>query len=359
MADFLNIGNLHQQILKSIAKLCDKNGDGKLEETNSDGVREISIFNQVRFEIKDNRFTFDGVEYNADGSIFVSDNKPSIFRLETLISSDFVQGLIAQALEKKELLIADKVAIKDGLLSNTPVFAPKQQEQKVNTKENFINVVKKYGVNPNDIDYNYWIPMIKSAAEKYKISEEIIMSIIARETHGSFKKHVISPKSDGINRAYGPMQVTKSTTADLCSKYRLDNVYNLLNPQLVQDTLYVEGTSDKKYNNPEQLRNECAKDDELGIKVGILCFESKYIKAVAKLKKVGEKKAISGLQDGSIELSDTEKRQCLREALKLYNGKYSYADDVIESIEKTMEFDISELKTGIIRKTPSFLIQSE
>ena len=119
----------------------------------------------------------------------------------------------------------------------------------------------------SDEDKNYWANIVKNVADKYNFSERVIVAIIAQES--TFQKNI------SVSSGAGPMQVTTSTTSDFYDSYRQNNVYKLLNPELLDDIMYEttpEGNKVLKYSTPRRLRNACAKDDELGVKVGVLCF---------------------------------------------------------------------------------------
>lgn len=65
MFDDININSL-DGIKKIIAKKCDQNNDGILQDTNK--LQEVSIFNKTCETIKGTTFIYNGQAYNADGT---------------------------------------------------------------------------------------------------------------------------------------------------------------------------------------------------------------------------------------------------------------------------------------------------
>ena len=129
------------------------------------------------------------------------------------------------------------------------------------------------------------------------------------------------------------------------------NIYKNMNEELLNDILYKKDKNGNfikdrkgdyilKYPTAKALRDACAKDDELGIQVGLLCFEMKYVKAVAQ-KKYGKAtyanipKVIDGIQAGEITLSENENKNAIKTALKNYNSVFqSYAATIVDSLEQ-------------------------
>ena len=195
-------------------------------------------------------------------------------------------------------------------------------------------MIKKCNQKENNIDVHYWAELIYNNAQKYNISEKLLIAIIAKETDGSYKKNV-----NGEFGA-GPMQVTQDTAEDLFDSYQAKYVYKFLNPELFDEIMNSNNTDNKKCNfsSPKDLRNACSKNDELGIKVGILCFQVKYVRVVAKFKNISVIAAIRKLKDGSLVLSPKEQEKCINLALQDYNGvpsskaKKQYATEVCDSL---------------------------
>ena len=292
------------------ARLADINKDGKLEKT--DKFDEISIFNQ---------------QYSR--------------AIE--VEQEFAEKLM--------ILKQDAIkSYKPKIIEPIPVEKP-DMESGVKTlvnpevSEMITNEAKKRGVNPDNVDIEYWSKRVSDAAEKYNIPEALLISIIGQETNGKFTKNINS--STGA----GPMQITGITTKDFFpSKGNgWTNIYKSMNEELVNDILYKKDKNGNfikdrkgdyvlKYPTPKALRDACAKDDELGIKVGLLCFEMNYVKAVAK-KKYGKAtyanipKVIKGIKSGEITLNENENKNVIKTALKNYNSVFnSYAATVIDSL---------------------------
>lgn len=65
---------------KTIATMCDKNGDGKLQSM----LGEVSIFNKVKSTVKGDTFQFEGKVYNKDGTInyIMKPTNESVFTIQ-------------------------------------------------------------------------------------------------------------------------------------------------------------------------------------------------------------------------------------------------------------------------------------
>ena len=200
---------------------------------------------------------------------------------------------------------------------------------------------RKKELNENDI--KYWSKKIDSVAKKFNIPEALLVSIIGQETN--FTKNINS--SNGA----GPMQVTLISVKDFFPTPKNDwnDIYKEMDEELLNDILYKKDNNGNfvknnkgeyilQYSTPKELREACSTDDELGIKVGLLCFEMKYVKAVAE-KKFGKAtfanipKIIKGIKDGSIKLSAAENKECIKTALKNYNSVFkTYANTLVDSL---------------------------
>ena len=293
-----------------IARLADANQDGKLEKT--DKFDEISIFNQ---------------KY-AKAMEFENDLKEKF----TIAEQDAIKSYEPKILDK--FYIQQKTEEKE-------TDAPQNPE----VTKMITNEARKRGVDINNIDIDYWTEKISDAAEKYNIPEVLLIAIIGQETNGKFTKNINS--STGA----GPMQITGITVKDFFpSKGNgWTNIYKNMNEKLLNDILYKKDKNGNfikdrkgdyvlKYPTPKALRDACTKDDELGIKVGLLCFEMKYVKAVAQ-KKYGKAtyanipKVIEGIKSGEITLNENENKNVIKTALKNYNSVFnSYAATVIDSL---------------------------
>ena len=221
---------------------------------------------------------------------------------------------------------------------------------------------KKRGVDKQSIDIAYWVEKIENVSEKYDVPPALLVSIIGQETNGKFDKNINS--SNGA----GPMQITTISIKDFFpeAKGNWYEIYKSMNADLLNDILYkkdeegnfikdAKGNNILKYASPQELRKACAENDELGMQVGLICFEMKYVKAVAK-KEYGRAtyanipKVIKGLKEGFIILDENEQKDVVRSALKNYNSVYnSYPKAVIDSLSH-YNFNYEDL--SLIGKEP-------
>ena len=299
-----------------IAKSCDKDQNGKLEKT--DKFDEISIFNAKYKEA-----ILQEKDYHVAKQDGISEYTPQV--KEHKESTGEVDPEIASK-------------IKDA-------YAGSIEMSYVNNMIN--NEAQKRGVSLEDIDTNYWAEKIFSVAREYGVPAALLVSIIGQETNGKFTKN------ENSKNGAGHMQITQITVADFFPKAEgnWNNIYKQMNEDLLNDILYKKDKNGNfikdrkgdyvlKYPTPKALRDACAKDDELGIKVGLLCFEMKYVKAVAQ-KKYGKAtyanipKVIDGIQAGEITLSENENKNAIKTALKNYNSVFqSYAATIVDSLEQ-------------------------
>lgn len=211
--------------------------------------------------------------------------------------------------------------------------------------EMVMSEAEKWNVEISNKLAEYWATKAEKVAKQYNIPSSLLISIISQETHGNFDKNI-----DSTNGA-GPMQVVKNSVKDFYPKAEgsRNEVYELLNPKLLDDVLYTNKNGQKKlrYSSPESLRNACAKDDEYGMKVGLLIFQMKYVEAVSKLKNISIKESIEKLKNKSIKLSEQENKTAIKIALANYNSVFqSYAPNVVDSLKKH-GFDFK--KSNLIR----------
>lgn len=169
----------------------------------------------------------------------------------------------------------------------------------------------------------------------------MILTIIGKESF--FEKNI------GNKNGQGPMGVTGIAVRSFFPtvKNNWHSIYKEMNEPLLNEILYKKDANGKfikdandnfvlKYKTPEELRDACSKDDELGIKVGTLLYQMNYASAVGEhnFKVANWKttlKAIKGLKDGSIKLNETDNKACLTTALKNYNSVFkSYASTAIK-----------------------------
>lgn len=196
-----------------------------------------------------------------------------------------------------------------------------------------VNEAKKWKVQIPPQLAEYWAIETEKVAKANKLPACFFISIISQETHGNFQKNINS------ENGAGPMQVVKSSVKDFYpgAEGNRNEVYKLLNSKLLDEVLYTNKNGQKKlrYRNTESLRNACTKDDEYGMKVGLLIFQMKYVEAVSELKNISIKESIKKLKNKSIKLSEQENKTAIKIALENYNSVFkSYAPNVIESLEK-------------------------
>ena len=210
-------------------------------------------------------------------------------------------------------------------------------------------VARHSDVKIKDVDVDYWAEKIYRVSSRYNIPAALIVGIIEKETNGKFTKNVNS--SGGA----GPMQMTTITCQDFFpgasgNRYEL---YKLMDKELVDSIVYTDvAHKTKRAGSPSALRNMAAQNDELGIKMGVLAFEMKFVEAVAKLKHVSVTNAIKGLQDGTIKLTETQSKQCVITALKNYNSVFkTYAPQVADSLQQ-MGMSFSRIPAAIKANKP-------
>lgn len=208
--------------------------------------------------------------------------------------------------------------------------------------------VRKYKgvINESDVNYEHWTQVIDTVAERYNVPKEIIVAIIGKETKGTFR-------SVNSSNGSGPMQITKISVKAFFPQAQGNwyDIFEQMDSDLLKDILYKKDANGKptkelRFSSPEELRDACSEDDELGVMVGLLTFEMKYAQAVAEKKFVGASwkttpMAINALKTNSLNMSESEVRECVRIAMKNYNGssnKNTYAKQVVDSLQN-MNFD--------------------
>ncbi len=183
----------------------------------------------------------------------------------------------------------------------------------------------------------YWANKAEKIAQKYGVPESFFISVISQETHGNFQKNI-----DSENGA-GPMQVTKISVDDFYPnvKDNRNSVYEKLNPKLLNEILYKPSLNGKKIlkfsgkNATKNLRDACAKDDEFGMKVGLLVMQMKFVEAVAKMRNLNIVETIDKLKSKKLKLSEQENKSAMKIALANYNSVFqSYSGNVITSMQK-------------------------
>jgi len=222
----------------------------------------------------------------------------------------------------------------------------KRKAKGINLISNMIEtaVAKHKDVNIKDVDVKYWANKINLVSTKYNFPASLIVGIIEKESNGKFEKNVDSPFGAG------PMQTTTITVQDFFpgAKGNRYELYKLLDSELVDSIVYTNAARKaKRAASADKLRDMAARNDELGLKMGVLAFEMKFIEAVADFKHINAKKAITGLQDGTVKLTEAQAKQCVTTALKNYNSVFKeYAEDVINSLQK-MGFKFQSIPKAI------------
>lgn len=278
-------------IKKDIAKKYDVNHDNKLDNT------EYSLFNK-EWQAHEKSLKAKNNSIFVAKQDAVKDYKPTIYR---------------------SLNVTKK--------SNSTQTAYEKNVKMV------VNEAKKWKVQIPPQLAEYWAIETEKVAKANKLPACFFISIISQETHGHFQKNINS------ENGAGPMQVVKTSVRDFYpdAEGNRNKVYKLLNSKLLDEVLYTNKNGQKKlrYRNTESLRNACTKDDEYGMKVGLLIFQMKYVEAVSELKNISIKESIKKLKNKSIKLSEQENKTAIKIALENYNSVFkSYAPNVIESLEK-------------------------
>lgn len=208
-------------------------------------------------------------------------------------------------------------------------------------KSSLANIMDKNKIDYTDADITYWADIIDKNAKASNLSKELLIALIQRET--SFQKCIASKTGNG------PLQVTSITVQDLFSDLNGGRLvhYNNMDKAMMDDILYKEdigGNKVPRFNSYKELHEACAKDDNLGIKVGIMCFKMKFVETVAQKKKISIADAISGLKDGSIDLSKSEQRFLIEKSLVNFNSVFTdeYAKEILDSIN-----DLTKNETGL------------
>lgn len=309
MSDPIFISQL-KGIEQLIARFCD-DGDGKLEEKNSKGVNEISLFNT---ELEAYR--------SGKQKVSIFENKEVAPRDATYVAPKFVpQPVRAKNADAKES--AENLKIRSWIETE----------------------VKKKGGDISKVDLPYWADRIERVAKTYNFPPELLTAIVAKES--GFEKNINSKSGKG------PMGVTGIACRAFFPgvKGNWHDIYKQMNEPLLNDVLYkkdsngnfvkdAKGNYVLKYKTPEQLRDACAKDDELGMKVGLLSFEMNYVSAFARKYYNGPTwktvpKAIDVIKTGQMKLNEKDNQKLVETALKNYNSVFSsYAPSVIDSLKR-------------------------
>ena len=224
--------------------------------------------------------------------------------------------------------------------------APKKEVAKseYNVEELISKEIEKRHL--KNVNISYWAPKIDHVASEFDISPSILTSIIAREA--AFRPNVIGRNNNGEIIGRGAMGQTGIAIKDFFPKQGRYELYNQLDSKLVDDILFKKdangnviknekGESVLKYSSHTELLKECAKDDELSIKIGALSYKFNFVKQVAK--ETGRKipAVIADLKSGKLELPKETNEKCIKQAIRGYNGSYlanSYMKDVVDSLQR-------------------------
>lgn len=251
--------------------------------------------------------------------------------------------------KKDDLMTQRYVAPQDNtrVARKEPIFPLQKASLKSANAVSTTDLIKKVAKGSN-IDFPYWENLINNLSQQHGLPREIIVAIIAKETGRTFTKNC-----DGGASGKGPMQITTAAVNAFfpTTKGNWNSYYKTMDNKLLSDTLYTDNSNKRlRYSSPQALRNACAKDDEYGIKVGILTFKMKYIEAIGSMKYsklAGWKrpeKVLNDMKQGNISLNSAQTKQCVRNAAVNYNGsskKQQYGDEIMKMLEE-MNFDFSQ-----------------
>ncbi len=182
-------------------------------------------------------------------------------------------------------------------------------------------------LNPAKIDFEYWSEKIYNVAKQNNVQPALLIAIMAQETNGKFDKNIDAAAGRGV------MGITTIAVEDFFTeKAYWYPVYKALDEELLNDILYNKHTVKPNLNYPtaKDLRNACAKDEEFGLKVGLLVYEMKYAREVArKIFNISNKDnpsakqvmtAINFIKAGKINLTSKENQKLMANAARNYNG---------------------------------------
>lgn len=200
-------------------------------------------------------------------------------------------------------------------------------------KDNLIKVMDFNKIEYTADDIDYWAKIIEENSRKSNLSKELLVALVQRET--SFRKCIASKTGNG------PLQVTSITVKDLFSDLNGGRLvhYNNMDRQMMDEILYkkdIAGNKVPRFNNYKELHRECATNDNLGMKVGIMCFKMKFAEAVASKKGISIESAINGLKSGEIILSKSEQKSLVKRTLVSFNSVFTneYASAILDSIAR-------------------------
>ena len=210
-------------------------------------------------------------------------------------------------------------------------------------KAGLVKIMDENNIKYSEIDLDYWAGIIDENSKKSNLSKELLISLVQRET--GFCKYV------GSKTGNGPLQVTSITVQDLFSDLNGGRLvhYNNIDKAMMDEILYKEdiaGNKTPRFNDFRELHKACANDDDLGMKVGIMCFKMKFVEAVARKKGLDIAKVIEDLKTGKMVLSKQEQSLLVRSALINFNSVFNeeYVKAVMDSlVHISKEKDIGDL----------------
>ena len=216
--------------------------------------------------------------------------------------------------------------------------------------ENIITkLVKEKNGTLSKEDTKYWAELINNNSKEAGISPALLAAVIARETF--FEKHRSTPTGAG------PMQITTITVRDMFSDTNggRKKLYDLIDKETMNQILYQTDSEGKpvtdknghpvrRFNSAAEVRQASGKNDDLGIKVGIMCLKMKFAESVARSKRLPLEKTIRGLKSGEIKLSEKELKLLLITTLKNYNSVFNtYGTAVVDSLQHVSNSSIDSL----------------
>ncbi len=234
--------------------------------------------------------------------------------------------------------------------------------------ENMCQIVEKEmkntGKSYTKEDVEYWSKIIGENSKISNIPPEVLSAIIGHET--KFTKHVNSATGAG------PMQIVGTSVIDMFSNSdggRL-YVYNKIDDDMMNQILYKcddngvpiidnKGNPIRKYKTAEELRNACTKDDDLAVKVGIMCLKMHYVNAAKKYTNASLISTIDQLKSKSFELTSSQQKEVLTKTLKTYNSVFqTYAPEVVDSIQNLNAAAVEDFTLCLQDKQKSFSANS-
>lgn len=326
----MNVNNQNLNAKNIFAALDAKDGkqDGKVQKTVWNAFAEISGGNKIRNYIEEKN----GV--NAIGRYLANANDT----VKTNIMS-YLGGLVKPEAETKAPRTTNTAPVNKTQKAQQTSTSVKNKAQAANYQDiyNMVQTIAdKYKVKDADIDF--WTDKISKLCKEYDVSPEAIISIIGREVR--FSKNPRANKNSN-----GPMQITRISIQDFFpgAKGSRTSLYEQIDSKLLNDILY-DNNGNLKYNSPQALWKACGDNIEIGLKVGILIYKAKEVKALSITTGKSLKAVSSDVQGYKDSLTDAQRKNVQKTTFKLYNGNYSklksgekmcdnYAGDALKSYE--------------------------